>query len=207
MRILAHRGIWNNDSEKNTIKSLCNALNTGFGVETDIRDYCGKLVISHDIPDDTVPFFDDFLSLYSKKESQGFIALNIKSDGIHMLLSESLDRYGISEYAVFDMSVPEQVVYKEKSIPFFTRQSEIEINPVMYNDAYGVWMDEWSVNWITKDDIMGHLKNGKIVGIISPEIHGREYDRIWEILYHIEDDNVFLCTDIPKEARDYFGQD
>ena len=49
MKILAHRGAWNTSDEKNTVLAIKRAFCHGWGIETDVRDYCGKLVISHDI--------------------------------------------------------------------------------------------------------------------------------------------------------------
>ncbi|MCK7481214.1 MAG: hypothetical protein M0C28_31485 [Candidatus Moduliflexus flocculans] len=48
MIIISHRGYWKNAEEK-TLKPLLEGLfELGFGVETDIKDLNGKLVISHD---------------------------------------------------------------------------------------------------------------------------------------------------------------
>lgn len=204
MNILAHRGAWNTPDEKNTVQAIKRAFCNGWGVETDVRDYCGELVVSHDIASGESPLFTDILAEYKKLGAQSFLAINIKSDGIQKLLGKALGQYGISNYAVFDMSIPEQVVYGKMQIPFFTRQSEIEIHPVMYKEAAGVWMDEWEESWIGKQVISEHLDKGKMVGIISPEIHGRNYEALWEDLYKINSDRLFLCTDIPEKAAEVF---
>ena len=63
-QILAHRGIHNsNDETKNSIGALIEAVEQGFGLETDIRDFKGDLYISHDpivVPTIRV---DDFLEI------------------------------------------------------------------------------------------------------------------------------------------------
>ena len=46
MKIIAHRGFWIKDSEKNTVKAFERALENGFGIETDLRDYNQKIVAS-----------------------------------------------------------------------------------------------------------------------------------------------------------------
>ena len=51
IKIIAHRGFWKIESEKNTMLALERAIENGFGFETDLRDYAGKLVISHNPPD------------------------------------------------------------------------------------------------------------------------------------------------------------
>ena len=50
IKILSHRGYWKKVEEKNTIQAFENSFSHGFGLETDIRDLNGKLVVSHDIP-------------------------------------------------------------------------------------------------------------------------------------------------------------
>ena len=47
MKIIAHRGLWKKKSEQNTIKSINEALMNDYGIETDIRDYRNKIVVSH----------------------------------------------------------------------------------------------------------------------------------------------------------------
>ena len=55
MRILSHRGYWNDKIEKNSLLALKTALEKGYGFESDVRDYMGNLVISHNIADNTSP--------------------------------------------------------------------------------------------------------------------------------------------------------
>ena len=57
MKILSHRGYWKTAEEKNTATAMHRSFSLGFGTETDVRDYNGKLVISHDIPDSSAISF------------------------------------------------------------------------------------------------------------------------------------------------------
>lgn len=50
IEILAHRGWWTSREDQNSLDALTRALTAGFGVETDIRDCAGRLVVSHDMP-------------------------------------------------------------------------------------------------------------------------------------------------------------
>ena len=47
MVILSHRGYWK-DARKNSVDAFKASFVREFGTETDIRDYNGELVISHD---------------------------------------------------------------------------------------------------------------------------------------------------------------
>lgn len=51
MIVLSHRGYWKNSLEKNKFVAFERSFSMGFGTETDIRDFNGELVISHDIAD------------------------------------------------------------------------------------------------------------------------------------------------------------
>ena len=64
INIIAHRGLWSEDVNfQNTKLAFQNALKNGFGIETDIRDSNGELVISHDVADKNAMKLIDFLDL------------------------------------------------------------------------------------------------------------------------------------------------
>lgn len=207
MNILAHRGFWHEVEEKNTLAAFERAFVNGYGIETDIRDYKGDLVISHNVADETCPKFIELAKIYKNVGNNVPLALNVKADGIQPLLKKYLDEYDITNYFVFDMSVPEQVVYVKDGFNTFTRQSEYELSPSMYDKACGVWMDEFSKEWMNLDHVKAHLDAGKRIGIISPEIHGNDEKRIWDMIKKYKDsDDLMLCTDIPKKAEAYFNE-
>lgn len=161
MDILAHRGYWLNEKEKNTKVAFERAFSNGFGIETDIRDYTGKLVISHNIADTNSLQFTDFLELYLKSGSSLPLALNIKSDGLQELLKKYLVSYQIKNYFLFDMSVPEQIVYLNQNFQIFSRQSEFETSIIFYEKVQGIWMDEFAEDWIDQNSIEKHHQNKK----------------------------------------------
>ena len=67
LEIIAHRGLWqdtknpNDKSAQNTLKAFERAFEGGFGVETDLRDFAGQIVISHDIATPKAPPLREFL--------------------------------------------------------------------------------------------------------------------------------------------------
>lgn len=208
MQILAHRGFWKEDEEKNTLLSLTVAFEKNYGVETDIRDFCGNLVISHDVANEKCTLLTHVLKEYNRCKSNGMLALNVKSDGIQILLKPLLEEYRITNYFLFDMSIPEMVVTRKACLKYYTRHSDIEHECVLYDSAQGVWLDSfYDKNWLTKDVIEFHIKNNKKICIVSPELHGYEHDSVWRLLRdcnYQESDIVTLCTDMPDEARRYF---
>lgn len=208
MKILAHRGYWNKNIERNSPQALRAALEHGYGFESDVRDYAEHLVISHNIATATSQDAEEVFKWLHEFDNKYCFAINIKADGLKDILTSFIDKYFITNYFLFDMSVPQMVEFRERGLRFFTRQSEIEPEPVMYKDAAGVWIDGfWSNDWITKDLLDNHIKNGKEICIVSPDLHGKEnYKDFWQKLINdkINLDKVILCTDHPDEAKEFF---
>lgn len=210
MNIIAHRGLWTVSEEKNTEEALLRALDQDFGIETDIRDYMGRLVISHNVADESSPLAEVLFRHCQARMVDSVLALNVKADGIQPLLIPLLEKYGISNYFLFDMSVPEMVVYHEKAMPYYTRQSDIEKECVLYETAAGVWMDSfYNDTWLTAAEIDKHLSNQKRVCLISPELHGKPYQNLWKMLQRngfSKFRQIALCTDNPVLAKEYFHE-
>lgn len=206
MKIISHRGLWNNAEEKNTEAAFVKAFSSGFGVETDIRDFNGELVISHDIASSNSLKAEKFFQIYCKYNKELILALNVKSDGIQKLTMNLLNKYDIKNYFLFDMSVPEQYVYSKNHFIVYTRHSDLEKELVLYDKSAGVWMDEFDNEWIHEEAISYHLKNNKKVCIVSPELHGKDYRNKWSMYKTIKNDEVILCTDKPIEAVEFFNE-
>ena len=65
MKILCHRGAWSFEVEKNSMAALKKALSLGYGFESDLRDYRGELVISHDIAGENSPLAEEVFKVLS----------------------------------------------------------------------------------------------------------------------------------------------
>lgn len=208
MKILSHRGYWKKEFEKNSSVAFNRSFSLKFGTETDIRDYKGELVISHDIADEKCMSVKEMLGIYNKYDNTLPLALNIKADGLQVKLKELLEKYKIENYFVFDMSVPDGLQYLKQDIKTFTRESEYEKVPSFYDEACGVWLDEFQGHWITKEVIEKHIQNGKQICIVSPDLHKREYNKEWQHYKEIEKElginNLMICTDYPEEAKEFF---
>jgi len=217
MIVLAHRGLWRRDADKNSLPALREALLAGFGVETDLRDDRGRVVISHDPPAGDVPSLEQFLDLVADTTSDAILALNVKSDGLHGAIDKALrDRnIGANRYFLFDMSPPDARGYLQRKMPCFSRQSEIEPVPAFIDQAAGVWLDCFAKDWINKDIIRAHCDKGRRVALVSPELHGRDKSVAWtmwrdaheELRAEKQANLLMICTDHPAEARSYFGED
>ena len=98
--------------------------------------------------------------------------------------------------------------YRAAGLVFFTRQSEYEKVPLLYEDATGIWLDSFiNDDWINADLIQKHFDAGKKVCIVSPELHGRSPFELWKKIKPVDSPNLFLCTDLFQKAEEFFGGD
>jgi hypothetical protein len=208
MQILSHRGLWKENSEKNQSVAFHRSFGLGFGTETDLRDLAGEIVVSHDLPLGGEITLESFFKLYCEHNDNLTLALNIKSDGLQAGLKYLIKKYSITNYFIFDMSVPDAKQWLNFGVRFFTRESEFEPVPYFQQQAAGVWLDCFLSNWICEKVIDKYLQQGKQVCIVSPELHKREYHSFWHYLQGvnaIHDNNLMLCTDHPEEASLFFS--
>ena len=209
--ILAHRGFWSERGHANSHAALEKAIEMGFGIETDVRDLDGRLVVSHDPPcrEDHLAF-EDILSMLKNYTSQPRIALNIKSDGLQCRVKELLGEWFVkpTNFFVFDMSVPDTLGYQREGVPFYCRVSEYEPESIFLNDSVGVWVDNFSGEFDQVAMSKSLLERGKRVAFVSPELHGRAHEDIWGRVRgkNLHNYSTFeLCTDFPIEAQRFFG--
>ncbi len=199
--ILCHRGYWQTIEEQNTKTSISRAFDNGFGIETDLRDIKGKIVISHNMPQGNEMLFEDLLKLLDGRDLT--LALNIKADGMADEIKRLLEKYNVSNYFTFDMSIPEMVYQHKTGLNVFTGFSDIVPEPIMYEQAKGVWLDCFNSDWFGEAEIQNLLNQDKKVCIVSPDLHKREYKSVWEKYKNMN--GIMLCTDYPMEAEVYFN--
>lgn len=216
IEFLAHRGWWRTAAEKNSRAALQRAFAAGYGVETDVRDCDGDLVIAHDMPrrgtDQQAQLsLTEFLTLYISFETRPMLALNIKADGMAALLKAALSAQGVTRYFVFDMSVPDTLGYLSLNMPVYTRRSEFETGSSLDDRASGVWLDAFERAFVPASIIAERLEAGKSVVIVSPELHSKPHLEAWqswrELFTTLSSDQltrVMLCTDFPGEAAEFF---
>ena len=209
MHILAHRGFWKRPAERNTLAALELALSQGYGLETDVRDAAGELVIAHDPPVGSCPTLAELLALSAAHGPQLPLALNLKADGLRSRLKSLLQAHPAQNYFCFDMSVPETLACRRDGLRYFTRESEFEPSPVLYAEAAGVWLDMFSSDWLQPADLNRHLDASKEVAVVSPELHGRPHLGFWQRLRDGgfgRASRVMLCTDLPTAAAAFFHE-
>ncbi|QKN79786.1 hypothetical protein [Scandinavium goeteborgense] len=207
MQILAHRGSWQTPNQRNSRQALNAALQAGWGVETDIRDHNGTLVISHDMAtNDSMPL-SSLLEDYLRIGSQGTLALNIKSDGLANELEAVLLNAGIEHYFCFDMSVPDTLAYINMKMKVAARLSEYEPEGILSALSSFLWIDGFHNISVNADQLHQWLyEEKKQVCIVSPELHGRSPKLLWAMLRDLPKElrlhpYLMICTDLPALAQ------
>lgn len=205
MIIISHRGYWKNVAEKNMVQAFSRSFAMGLGTETDVRDHVGELVISHDMPMGNEITLTHFLGLLGAQSLP--LALNIKADGLAASINKIMANYHRDNWFVFDMSVPDMWAHLSAGNPVYARVSEVEPEPVYYDRIAGIWLDAfhedgWQIACIKK-----YLADDKRICLVSPELHGRDHQLLWQRLREsdfIADARLTLCTDYPEEAQEFF---
>ena len=202
MKIIAHRGYWINKEEQNSLTAFRRALDMGFGIEIDVRDYKGQICVSHDpVNEDSSPKLENVIDLFSEYNLK--LAVNIKSDGIVNTLIPIVEKLKRQNYFFFDMSIPETIKYLNHKIPVFMRISEYENPTSLHNHSDGIWLDSFVDDWWVGDKNIFQKETDYC--IVSPELHGRDKTKTWNFLKEISlNDKIYLCTDHPEEAREFF---
>ncbi|MEY4616731.1 MAG: hypothetical protein RJB66_1691 [Pseudomonadota bacterium] len=207
IEILAHRGYWLNPSEKNTSIAFRRAIDAGFGIETDFRDFNEQLFLAHNVCDNRIPA-DNFFDLVRDRKLK--IAINIKSCGLVELLKPYLESINCF---IFDCSIPDLMSYIQCGVPVFWRLSEYEkVEPAILPKIAGFWVDQFHKTWFSESDLDALLGYQKQICIVSPELHGRSHLECWHMLKDFlkkkEDSSpqIIICTDLPAQCREYFNE-
>jgi len=211
-QIISHRGRLGLTSGGNDLQSFLSALHHGFGIETDIRDYCGEIYISHDpILDPHVHLkLERYIQLALSIQPRATHLLNIKSSGLSLALSRLLERYPAFQYFVFDMSIPEYLDMKKVGLNVLLRLSPYELytqSTMQDLSPSGVWLDCINHDFSMGIDILKSLDPFLHVFFVSPDLHNCCYLDLWQQLCSLKatsSDRFWLCTDFPAEAARFF---
>lgn len=206
-RVLAHRGLWSEDSQQNNVEAISAAWNAGFSLEIDVRDSNSAAIVSHDpVKVGEAPLLETILGSLNVRvhpEHNQVVALDIKADGLLGILpvcgSDNRDHF------FFDMSVPEFQKYKSAHPQHLAvRLSEYERKIDTYATPFvWLWLDSFRSDWWLDD--LGETKKINLLAretaivIVSPELHGRNPDRVWDYFLNgvVEGKNLYICTDFP----------
>lgn len=209
--ILAHRGNWSTAADQNSYLSILSAIEAGYGIEIDLRDCDGEIVVSHDPPRSKNNLnLRKLMSELKKKNRKQRIALNIKSDGLANLLINEINYNSIKidNVFVFDMSFPDMLSYARLEFPYYNRLSEFEPQNNIIPGVRGYWVDNFSMNTSQVEMARQIVNQGLRAAVVSPELHGRDKEETWEEIKDsgLHKSSLFeICTDYPDQAYLYFN--
>lgn len=180
----------------NTIRELQDTP-AAEGVEIDLRDYDGDIVLQHE-PLKGGERFEDFLAHYHHAS----IILNVKCEGIEDAVLRAVRARGISDFFFLDCSLPAMVKLMRKGVSQmavrFSEHEPIEAALAFAGKAEWAWIDTFTKLPLTPS---GHetLKRHFKLCLVSPELQGHppaEVERCQEQLRDLPIDGV--CTDWPE---------
>ena len=168
-------------------------IDNNFGVEIDIRDYNGELVLSHDLPTNSSIRLEDFLK---KINNQQFIAINIKSVEIEKNLERIISNMNIKNYFTFDWPIPSLIKAQNNQIICAFRLSEYEKE--VFPNCSWVWIDAFKEIWYNQKELEDLKNRGFNIALVSPELHGRESDfKEFEMIVNTGIADA-ICTNNPE---------
>ncbi len=155
----------------NTLKELSETP-ASCGVEVDVRPWGRGLIMHHD------PFVqgEDFEDLV-RRYSHSMLLVNVKSEGIEAEVIDLLQRYGIRDYFLLDLSFPMVMKYVGKGFTKLAlRFSEYESAETCLNLAgRAEWVFIDNFTRLPFDDArFGRIRDKFRLCIVSPELLRRE---------------------------------
>lgn len=159
----------------NTLAAV-RALTPGLGLEFDVRDTAGRLVVTHD-PFTEGPPLDEFLALASGRP----LIVNVKSDGIDGAVLTALEAAGARDFFLLDCAAPtlvRLVVRGEHRVA--VRWSEWEpaaaLEPFRGRAGW-LWVDCFTT-YPGDAATWRDLAAGFRICLVSPELQGHGLDAI-----------------------------
>jgi hypothetical protein len=180
----------------NTVEQL-KRLPTQYGVEVDLRDHNGRLIMQHD-PFEDGEDFEEYLGHYT----HGMMILNIKSERIEPKIRDLLKGYNVTKYFFLDCSFPmvhQLVSAGEDNIAVrFSEYERLDTVLTLQGKVKWVWVDCFTILPIDKDSFSFLKAAGFSLCLVSPELQGRAGEIPTYKKYLSEKHIVFdaICTDL-----------
>lgn len=155
----------------NNISDLVN-IPMDFGVEVDLRHNRGRIIMNHDISDDSnTTFFEDYLEKYN----HGLLVVNIKESGIEKDVIKLLEKNEIKKFFLLDIEFPFVLNNHQSYGQFlslrFSKYETIESIVPFINKIDWIWIDTYDT-FVLDIETAEILKNFKLC-LVSPSRWGR----------------------------------
>lgn len=143
------------------------------GVEIDLRDERGQLILSHD-PFSDGELFESFLMHYK----HGTLILNIKSERIEHRVLELMRQYNIKNYFFLDSSFPMIHLLAslgERKIALrFSEFEGMDVVRSMAGKVDWIWVDCFTLFPLSQSNYNEMKSLGYKLCLVSPELQGRD---------------------------------
>lgn len=197
VKIIAHR--------VNTLKNLTKLGNDIFGVETDLRYYKDKLILSHD-PKAKGDNFNKFL-----KKTNKTIFLNIKSSGI---LKNIISLVKNKNVFFLDISFSEidhlfKLNLSKKILLRFSCYENFDLSNKYMKKIKWIWFDYFNDLKISIKNYKYFKKYNKKICLVSPDLLGKKKDILKYIKYLNKNKIIIDAVCVKKENikiwKDYYN--
>lgn len=161
------------------------------GIEFDIRDSDGHLIVQHDAFK-TGQLFSEFLSHCSPDK---FYIVNVKAEGVEELAIQMLEAAGIQNFFLLDCGIPAIMKLKkrgEKRLALrFSEVEPLEIVEALKDTATWVWVDCFQKYPLTASVARQFQEWGLKICLVSPDLQGRPEDIPPYVKQLMENDIMF----------------
>ena len=185
------------DHRVNTLEQL-REVPGDHGVEIDVRDYDGDLILAHD-PLQGGERLDDYL----RGCAHATVIFNVKCDGLEERILELAGRHGIADFFFLDVAGPTLVgLARRGERRVAVRYSEYE--PIEFALAFAgrldwVWVDCFTHLPLDRDSHRRLAEHFKIC-LVSPELQRHPRQTIQAYRGQLEGLPVdAVCTDFPED--------
>jgi len=182
----------------NTTEQL-KALDESLGIEFDVRDSNGQLIVQHDAFGVGEPFEE-----YAKEIGHRFCIVNIIAEGIESRVLQILETNAIHDFFLLDCSVPAMVkLSNQGETRLAVRCSEFEPTEFVMRwkgRAQWVWVDCFTYYPLTAKILDLFHTAGFKVCLVGPDLQGRptEIPAAADWIHHAELELDAICTKVPN---------
>jgi len=149
-------------------------FSTADGIEFDIRDTGGEIIVQHD------PFLDGqlFTEFLKFCPSNKFYIVNIKSEGIEQRAIADLKAQGITQFFLLDCSIPMMIklgkMGERRLAVRFSEYESLSTVEAMAPFVTWVWVDVFTQMPLTSFLETSIRNLGLKVCLVSPELQGQQ---------------------------------
>jgi len=165
------------------------------GIEVDIRDYDGELLLTHD-PFTQGERLEDLLAVYD----HALIILNVKCDGLEGQILDLVKKYDIQDYFFLDVANPTLVRLANQGVhqiaARFSEYEPVESALALAGKVDWVWVDCFSKLPLT-EETYAQLKEHFNICLVSPEMQGFPETAIQDFRHQLRTMPIdAVCSDL-----------